>query len=295
MDASILEAQTRSGNQVLDRARHEHVTRPRQRRDPSTDVHRDATELVTDNLALAGVNPGADVETETSNGLDDRTRSAGGPGRTVERGEEPVTGRIDLTPAEAGEVLAHHAMVRFEEITPPPVAQRGGPFGGTNQVCEQHGGQDAVRLDGVTRTGEELLDLVQDRGGITQERRMIIAGQLDVPGPRNVLGQVTGIANVDRLVALAMEDKGGHTDRRRDVADVDLRVHACQRQCRSGAGTQAPVGREPSLEVRVGGATWAALTEVRQPAPVLHGRFEEHFSLCFGAAHGCSGDHPRQA
>jgi hypothetical protein len=54
-------------------------------------VHSDTTELVADDLALAGVNPGADVEAETPNRLDDRARGAGGPGRAacVSRSNSP--------------------------------------------------------------------------------------------------------------------------------------------------------------------------------------------------------------
>jgi hypothetical protein len=47
----------------------------------------------------------------------------------------------------------------IQQIVPSAVAKAGSRFSGTYDVTEHHGGQEAVRLGGVTRAGQKLLDL----------------------------------------------------------------------------------------------------------------------------------------
>jgi hypothetical protein len=64
--------------------------------------------------------------------------AADGSSRTVEDGEEPVPGQIDLLPAMTGKLLAdEHDVLRLQR-QPAAVAQRDGPFRCANQVDEEH-------------------------------------------------------------------------------------------------------------------------------------------------------------
>ena len=83
-------------------------------RNAGSDVDRDPGDLLADDLALAGVQAGADLEPELAYGGSDRLRAADCSDRPVEGGEEPVAGRVDLATAEAAELLADERVVAFD-------------------------------------------------------------------------------------------------------------------------------------------------------------------------------------
>ena len=101
MLAPVREPQARPDDQVLDRARGQHLARARERADACADVHRDAAQVLAPLLAFAGVHPGADLEPERADGVDRGQRALRRPCRPVEGGEEAVAGRLHLSPAEA--------------------------------------------------------------------------------------------------------------------------------------------------------------------------------------------------
>ena len=69
-----------------------------------------------DPLDLARMQAGPDLETERPDAVHDRERAPNGASRPVERGEEAITRRRHLTPAEASELLAHDRMVGLQEV-----------------------------------------------------------------------------------------------------------------------------------------------------------------------------------
>src|SRR5215204_2160340 len=58
LGAAVVEAEVRTDDEVLDRARDEHLARPGQRADSRADVDADAGDIVAAALDLAGVQPG---------------------------------------------------------------------------------------------------------------------------------------------------------------------------------------------------------------------------------------------
>src|SRR5207247_5170525 len=104
--AAVLELDPGPGNQVLDRLRHEHLSRSGLRGNPCTCVHGDPADSFTGELDLARVEAGADLEAEPTHGLRDRLRRADRARRTVERCEEAVTGDVDLSASKALEISA---------------------------------------------------------------------------------------------------------------------------------------------------------------------------------------------
>ena len=101
MDAAIFEAEARADYEVLHGARDDDLARLGERGNPGADVYGDAADVVSDQLALAGVNPGAQCQAEPIL-IGDRGASAPDrAGRTIERGEETVARSLDLLPPEA--------------------------------------------------------------------------------------------------------------------------------------------------------------------------------------------------
>src|SRR6266581_4701649 len=98
MDAALLEGQARAGHEVLHGVRDEHFAGLRQRRDARADVDSDAAKLRPHHLALAGMEPGADLEPEAPDAVADRARGAYTPSRPVEGREETVARCVDFAP-----------------------------------------------------------------------------------------------------------------------------------------------------------------------------------------------------
>src|SRR5918912_3540752 len=123
--AALLEGDPRAGDEVAHRARDEDLTRPGQRRDPRAGVDGDPAHLPVRELALAGVEPCAELEPEAAHAVADRARGADRACGPVEGGEEAVAGGVDLAPAVARELAADGGLVRLEQLAPAPVAELG--------------------------------------------------------------------------------------------------------------------------------------------------------------------------
>ena len=67
--AAILECDPRAGDEILHRARNEHLAGLRLRCDARSGVHRDPGDLSVDELTLARVQAGPDLEAELAHGL----------------------------------------------------------------------------------------------------------------------------------------------------------------------------------------------------------------------------------
>src|SRR5271155_4177254 len=74
---------------------------------------------------------------------------------------------------------------------------------------------------------------------------MVIARKLDILRSRNVLSKVASAFDRDSLVADAVENEGRYTDRRQEVAYVDLIIRAKQREDRSRTGCSVLEPSEP--------------------------------------------------
>jgi hypothetical protein len=83
---AVLEADSRSGHQVLHGAGHEHLTGTRQGRYPSPDMNSDTAYLFADKLAFTGVNATTDIEVESTQAVTNGGRAADGAGGAIEGG-----------------------------------------------------------------------------------------------------------------------------------------------------------------------------------------------------------------
>jgi hypothetical protein len=84
-----------------------------------------STEIAAPDLALAGVQSDSDFDTETVCCLDDFGCASNGSSRAVERGDEAVSGGIDLCSTKAFELVTYRPVVGVEDGAPAPVAERG--------------------------------------------------------------------------------------------------------------------------------------------------------------------------
>src|SRR5262249_41749982 len=95
MRSAVGERYTGSGHQVLDRGRHENLTRSRERRDALADVDGDPTDVGAPKLDLAGVKSCPHFDAQRLDFLADRLRASHGTCRAVEGREHTVTRRVD--------------------------------------------------------------------------------------------------------------------------------------------------------------------------------------------------------
>jgi hypothetical protein len=69
--AAVIELQLRPDDEVLDHARDEHLASTRDRADARSDVDSDTADVVLEHLALSGVQPAADGQTQAIDLRDD--------------------------------------------------------------------------------------------------------------------------------------------------------------------------------------------------------------------------------
>src|SRR5678816_469173 len=214
METAIAEPQSRSRHEVLDRVGDQDLAPFRQRGDAGADVHGNTDELGPAEFALARMESSPYLEPEAPYPRGDGTRGADASRRTVETGQEPVSGRIDLAPAELHEAFADEPVVGLKQITPAAIAQgqRGG--GGVHDVREQYGREDPVGIRAAANPRQEFFDLVEDRVAVTREGYVIDPGKLDVPGGRDPLGHVPAALDRHGAVTRVVDDEGRNADRR---------------------------------------------------------------------------------
>ena len=90
MTAAVVEHDTGADDEVLHRARHEHLAWPGQRRHAGSKVDREASDVVGQDLDLTDVDARPDLEPKILDVIADGDGAADRAGRAVERREEPV-------------------------------------------------------------------------------------------------------------------------------------------------------------------------------------------------------------
>jgi hypothetical protein len=146
MRSAILESNARPCDEVFDGVRHEDLTGTGRRGDARSDVDRDAADLLTDDLALAGMQAAADLQVQRAHLVANPACTANDASWAVERGEEPVAGGVDLPPAEPRELAPCHAVVLPEQLAPTAIADRERALGGPDDIGEQDRGEHAVSV-----------------------------------------------------------------------------------------------------------------------------------------------------
>ena len=180
----------------------------------------DAADVVAQQLALAGVQPHPDLQTQLPQPGPDGVGRPDGPGRPVEGGQEPVPGGLDLPAPVPGQLPADRLLVLHQQVVPAAVPQAGRPAGRVDDVGEQHRCQHPVGVDGRPGPGQELLGQLDDGVLVAEEREVGVAGQLHEPGAGDALGHVAAGPDVGRPVAGPVQHQHGGLDRTEQPADV---------------------------------------------------------------------------
>src|ERR1700716_31770 len=249
MSASLVEAQTRPGDQILDGSRYQHLARSGERRDPRGDVAGDALYVVTRDLDLAGMEATADLNVERTDRLGNRAGATHGTCRAVEGGEKPVPKRSHFVAARPREFPPHHRVMRVEQIAPALVAQLLGPGGRTHDVGKQYGRKDAVAFCRRDGSSQKFLDCVTDL--LVDKKQMIVSWQLVQSCSRDVLGKKASMFDVDERVPRAVDDQGWHMDRGQNIADIDLADHPHDRHGSRRARAKSLEAAPPLLQGRI--------------------------------------------
>src|SRR6266481_4453195 len=223
MSASLAEAETGPGDQILDGSGYQHLARPGECRHARGDVNGDALHVVAGDFDLTGMEATTDFNVESTDRLDNGAGTTHGTCRAVERGEKPVPERSHFVAAEARKFPPHRRVMRFEQIAPALVAQLLRPRRRTHNVRKQYGGKDTVVFRRGDGSGQKLLDCVNDL--FMDKKEMIVSRQLDQSCSRNVLGKEASMFDTDQGVLCAVDDQSWHMDGGQNIADIDFADH----------------------------------------------------------------------
>jgi len=206
--AAFGEDDVRTGHQVLDRPGDQDLRRPRQLRHPVGDLHRSAGDVLTDQVHLAGVDPGPDLDPRRGRLLAERGCAADRLPGSVEGGQDAVRGGPDQS-----------APILPDQILWVPPGQYG--------LGMQDRGQHAIRFVRNQRAGEEAGDLGIELRAVPAcgESQGVIARLLEIPGTGDVRGQITAVAGRRDAVVQALDHQRGDLDRGQHGADVDVADH----------------------------------------------------------------------
>ncbi len=142
--ATINELDARSRYQRRHGTRNEDLTGTGQGRHPRTDVNGHPGDVVAPGLDLASVDPGSHINAETLQGFSDGQGALDGPTGTVKGGHETVSDGLHLSAPEAFDLGTHALVVTVQQVPPAFVPELSGLVGRTNDVREQHCGQNSL-------------------------------------------------------------------------------------------------------------------------------------------------------
>ena len=91
MLSAVIEAEFGARNEILDRARHEHLARGSERRDAGSDRDRDAGNLAVGDLALTGVQPGPNLDVELAERVEAARTARAGPSKAAKNPSPAVS------------------------------------------------------------------------------------------------------------------------------------------------------------------------------------------------------------
>jgi hypothetical protein len=107
-------------------------------------MHGDPPHLWPDDLDLAHVDAGTDLDAHPVQSLHQIFGAVDGPGGLVERREKAVAGGVNLPTPVAFQNLPHEGVVLGQEMTPAAITELRREIGGSDDVGEHHRSQEAL-------------------------------------------------------------------------------------------------------------------------------------------------------
>ena len=129
VSTTIDELNARTGNQVPDGARDQHFVGPGSGCYSRSDMHGDPADIVSDEFALAGVQPATDLKAQGAELLTHGTGASYRPSGTIEGGEHAVACPIHLATAERAQLFSYHRVESCQQLAPPLVSHLGRELG----------------------------------------------------------------------------------------------------------------------------------------------------------------------
>lgn len=165
--------------------------------------------IVRSHFNLAVVNTSADLSAQGSCPDHNLQRGMNRAGRRVKGSEKSVPGGLHLTAPVAPKSDTNHCVVVIGELGQFAMSHSGRLLRRGNNVGEQDRGRDNVALGRLVRACQELLDLVYEGVNVADEERVVIAGQFDILGTGDVLGQIPTGPGAYESILFSVDDKGG--------------------------------------------------------------------------------------
>ena len=121
--ATVCEAQSGAGDQILYRAGHQNFVRTCERGNARADVDRNATDILAHHLALAGMETGTDFNSKLMDFVADSASTTHAACRSVEGGQNTVARALDLMTTETRKITLDYGMVIVEKTAPTAIAK----------------------------------------------------------------------------------------------------------------------------------------------------------------------------
>ena len=217
-----------------------------------------------------------DLDPERSDRLDDLLGAADRSRGAVEADVEAVARRVLLLAPVSPEEAANDRVVSFDEPLPSSVAELRLLPGRVDDVGEQDRREHLVGLPDRPPAGHELLHLVDDRVGVSDEWQMIHPGELHVRRTLDLVGDVAGLSLQDDRVVLPVEHQGWDMDRGEHVADVHVGEDPPELLVGARARDEPLEPRPPRDEALVGSDRRRLQRQVLPGAHLANEPFEEH-------------------
>jgi hypothetical protein len=143
--ASILELESRSGNQVTESTRYEDLAWPGRGHHSVGNMHGNPGDLLVGGLGLSGMQSGSDREAQLGDRRDDGPGGANRLGRLVKRGEEPISRGVELLTTVSVQFPANRSVVSRHKPLPRPVAESDGLVSRRHDIGEENRRQEPPR------------------------------------------------------------------------------------------------------------------------------------------------------
>ena len=196
---------------------------------------------------------GPDLDSQLADAVADREGATHGARGTVERREESVTRGVDLHTAVTRELGTHDAVVSLDEPPPGRVAQLRRLRGPVHDVGEEDGREEAIGVGDGTRPREELLRRGGHRILIRVIGHVVRCGQLDQARVRDLRRDPAALLDLRVSVPDGMEHERRDADGRKHGTDVDIGIHATERDRRARTHAQPRPARVSGTDRRVAG------------------------------------------
>jgi hypothetical protein len=130
--------------------------------------------VISSYLDLSCVQPYPHRDPQGVHSISDGTGTLDRTSGSVEGGQEAISRVVDLAAPEAFGLAPDQLVVAVEQVPPAPISKLGSTLCRPDNVGEKHGGQNPIRVWGMTGAGQEFLDLSHRGVTVTDEDQIVL-------------------------------------------------------------------------------------------------------------------------